>query len=1245
MPDLRWTETQRRAIATTDRSVLVSAGAGSGKTAVLAERCAELVADSRAGCGVDRLLVVTFTDAASSEMRSRIASALRSRLAQAPANAWLQRQLALLDGAAISTLHSFCRQILGKYFAHADLDPLMPLLDPADGRLLRKETAQQVFDEYGQREDAAGEAFVDFVSAYGPSGEQGLIECVLQVDEFLNSILDPDEWLRQSLGSFTAEDGGLPMIWRERLADGVLKELDEQSRLVEGQLTAMSGAAPLVQECRQSLADYAAALESWRARLRRSTDTKTLDAVCLDGIGQYEFPTIPRRTQKLKTQSEQDQAAFNRAVDVLRTIRGDLFEKRLKDAVGQFSVAEWSDGLGRIRPHAEVFVTLVRAVRSAYQVAKAGLGVMDFGDLERRARNLLADDSNHVAAQLRDRFQHVLVDEFQDINPVQADILRLVSRESEATRPANLFTVGDVKQSIYRFRLAEPMLFLNRREQFARGNDRGAAIDLVENFRSRPRVLDGINALMERLMAADLGGIDYDDSARLCPGPCPQGKPVDESTPIELHLLEDKPAAVDEEDEDNEPSDGGGADWLRIEREAYVVAQRIKALVAEGAAYRDIVILLRSMKARVGTFARTLSRAGIPVHTDTAGGFFQAREVQDLLALLALLDNAQQDIPLAAVLRSPLLGQPLTDDELVTIRIAARGPDADPRFHAAVAEYARSGSDTSLRSRVATLFERIDRWRQCARRRPLADVLWQVYEESGYLAYVEGLDDGRRRRANLLQLHEYARQFGGFRRQGLYRFLRFIDGLRDAGEDLEPGTPAAPGGDVVRILSIHRSKGLEFPIVILGELGKRFNLEDARGGILFDRRLGLALKAVDLERRIAYPTLPHHLVARAIRAESLAEELRIFYVALTRAKQRIILVGSHALDRLPGLRDRLAGHKGPLPLSDRIGAGSVMDWTLAALACQRDGDVLFAPAGDASGTSLFAVHTYDAESMRDWKLEVPPPPRHMEQLESCAALGDIPKPGPVPNFSELVRTIERRLMTPYPAIALTRVPAVAAATALKRRWDAIADPDEPTATWPPAHSTGYAVDRFRPPTSLHPSTQVDPTARGTWTHEFLQRIDFRRPCDAADLANQLGALNTAGLHTAEQAAQIDLDAIAWFFQTPLGQRLRQEKTRVLREWPFVIGVDPSRYEPGAKKIDADDVLLVRGILDGLFDTGDGWEILDYKTDGIDAAQVPARVEEYRGQLGIYSAAVKAVWRSNVKKRWLVFLSPRRIVEV
>ncbi len=1252
MPDLTWTNAQRRAIETVDRSVLVSAGAGSGKTAVLAERCAELVANPRGGCSVDQLLVVTFTDAAASEMRSRIAAALRARLTQSPTSGWLQRQLALLDGAAISTLHSFCRQILGKYFAHADMDPLMPLLDPADARLLRKETAQQVFDEFGRREDAVGEAFLDFLASYSPSGESPLIDRVLQVDAFLNSILDPEAWMQRSLDSLATGDGELSEYWRSRLFEMVRHELGEQSRLVERQLSALRKEPTIVDETRKSLAAYAAALDEWRKRLQGSTDACSLDAVCHEGIGQYEFPAVPKKTPKIKALPEAELAAFVRTADVLRSIRDDLFVERLHDVVGHFTVAEWAEGLTRTRPHAEVFVSLVQAVRTAYQRSKADLGVMDFVDLERRARDLLLNESNHVAAQLRDRFVHVLVDEFQDINPVQADILRLVSRESEADRPANLFTVGDVKQSIYRFRLAEPMLFLKRRECFAGLDERGVSIDLVENFRSRPRVLDGINALMERLIAADLGGIDYDDSARLRPGPLASKEPPDESTPIELHLLDDKPTANNEEGqvEDEEESDGGGTDWLRIEREAYVIAQRIKAFVAQGASYRDMVVLLRSMKARAGLFVRTLSRLGIPIYTDTSGGFFESLEVQDILSLLALLDNEQQDIPLAAVLRSPLFGEPLSDDELVAIRTSARGGDADPRFHAAVAAYAQSGGESKLRSRLADIYARLDRWRQRARRRPLADVIWQIYEESGYLAYVEGLRDGRQRRANLLQLHEYARQFGGFRRQGLYRFLRFIDGLRDAGEDLEPGTAAAPTGDVVRVMTIHRSKGLEFPIVILGELGKRFNLDDARGRILFDRQLGLALDAVDLERRISYPTLPHRLVSRSIHAESLAEELRILYVALTRAKRRIVLVGSQSLDRIQKLHDRLRGHDGPLPLSDRLGASGVMDWVLAALACQRDENVSYiAGVAAAVGQPLFAVHTYDGEDMRDWKLEVEQKPNQIKSLEALAEMRPFEHPPPSDESKSLVRLIERRLTTPYSARALTQVPAVAAATVLKRRWDAIEDPDDRSAAWPSKemkrHAAANAADRFHPPSSLQPTMQADASSRGTWTHEFLQRLDLRRPCDTADLTVQLRAITDAGILTTDQSEQIDLDSIAWFFQTSLAQRLRAGQTRVLREWPFVIGVDPSRYDPAAQKIDDQDVLLVRGILDGLFEAGDGWEILDYKTDRIGPADVAQRVEEYRGQLGIYSVAVKSVWRTDVKKRWLVFLSPRIIIEV
>ncbi|MBN2559901.1 MAG: UvrD-helicase domain-containing protein [Phycisphaerae bacterium] len=1527
MAEFTPTPSQQAAIRTVGTSVLVSAGAGSGKTAVLAERCAHLIAESRPPCPVDRLLVVTFTDAASAQMRQRIGDALRERLESSPTNRWLQRQLALLETASISTIHSFCRQVLNRYFAQADLDPQAPIMDANDAILLRQETARRVFDRSAEHTGPAGEAFLDLLAAYGGSSEQGLIQRVLAVDAFLNSIPDPQTWIAEASRRYAAQtEGGLPDVWKDLLFEALRTELTEQLQAVTGQLAGLHGGPAVVAASVACLEDYRHALRAWLTPLGQSNDPTALDQTCRDGIGAYEFPKAPRRTKKVSNLPEAEQQAFAAAADTVRNVGKELFTKRLKEAFGRFTTADWAEGIARTRGHVETFLGLVKDVRKSYQHAKRDLGVVDFADLERMTLDLLRDDSAGVAARLRGQYEHVLVDEFQDVNAVQAEILRLVSRECESGRPSNLFAVGDVKQSIYRFRLAEPRLFLDRQAAFSNRcwnpNDAadmdeaaGISIDLLENFRSRPAVIDAINAIFERLMAQDLGRIAYDEHARLkagrptgndtnigeppetegdsrhsgtgvqpasspagrrchrdseeagpqhhndseeagpqchndseAAGPqhhkdseeagplchkgfeaaAPQGHEDSEAPrqrchsggggasagaaspalPLELHILERIGIRQGEEDGGPDTENAEAFDWEQIEREAYVIAQRIKDLASSGTPYKDIVILLRSMQPRASLLVRTISQLGVPVFADSAGGFFDSLEVLDLLSLLQLLDNEQQDIPLAAVLRSPVLGRPSTDNDLVEIRTAAGGRRADLPFHAAVRDYAHRGPDETLRSHLAATMDRLRRWRQRVRRQPLADVLWEVYEDSGYLAYVAGLRDGRQRRANLLRLHEYARRFGTFQRQGLHRFLQFVGGLQEADEDLDAGSVVSPSDDVVRIMSIHRSKGLEFPVVILGEVGKRFNLSDARGSILFDRRLGVAMEAVDADRRITYPTLPHRLVSQAAESECRAEEMRVLYVALTRAKERLILVGTGSPAALDRDRQRYAGHEGPLPVLDRRTAQGMLDWVSAAICCQRPETMSFTgttrdaselpvsstggtarppaatrvwhgrpardPTGETpvpnvssrdakipivSGTSvspvspkrgegfppvdstgqmtggkwascpLFDVRVYDREDMAQWVVAPPQQTGVTRRLERCsrmAPLEDIlagglppdrraggspaaspadPGKGKDPAGSpprrrphedsgtayqpaaklwhrrlagglhgqerrfrtavfpftagcyeradtQAVETVIQRLTTPYPARALTRVPAVAAASVLKQRWDTQQDDVDPAAPWTglPGGQGRQSVpamfqQQFHEPAFLHRARGPDPTSRGTWTHEFLQRLDLSRRCDVADLGDQLHAMVKSGTFLRAEAAGIDLDDLAWFFETPLGEKLRSKHTRVLREWPFVMGVDPARYDPAATAQGDEDIMLVRGIIDCLFDCGDGWEVLDYKTDAVSGDKLTARAAEYRGQLEIYAAAVESIWQRPVPHRWLAFLAGRRIVEV
>lgn len=1313
MTAIQWTAAQKAAIETVGASALVSAGAGSGKTAVLAERCARLVADLDPPCAVDRLLVVTFTDAAAAEMRRRIARAIAQRLERSPGNLWLRRQVELVDDAAICTLHSFCLRILGRYFAHADLDPQMPLIDPHDAVLLRTEAVRKVFDAYEAREDAEGEAFLQLLTAYTVGSERALMNSVRGLDDFLTSIVEPDAWIDQVQQRYEAAGDELPELWREAWAASLISELAAQIRAVTGHAETIGADDPLCRPSFRCLEEYIARLTDWRSRLERSQVAATLDEVCKGGIGEWKFPAPPKWTKAIAQLPEAEQVAFRRAADLVREVRDDLFKKRLKRDFGRFSAADWAEGMARVRPHLRIFLRLVQDARSAYQTAKRDLGVMDFSDLERKTVELLRNDAVGVAARLRDRFEHVLVDEFQDINPLQAEILRLVSREEDHGRAANLFAVGDVKQSIYRFRLAEPRLFLDRKARFggdalhaahggsAEGESpdrRGRLLTLSDNFRGRPRLLEAINAVMERVMARDLGDIDYDDEARLRPGRSdndfpsrtgPAGKSATGTAEsgaavagaaVELHILDplrgqgvdpprreadgasvvtDEGARAESDSSDasdssaeNDPSDAPESsddspeDWLRIEREACLIARRIESCVRAGYAWRDIVILMRSMQARSVVLMRTLARAGIPAHADVAGGFFDAQEVRDVLALLSLLDNPRQDIPLAALLRSPLLRAPLTDDDLAHLRGAAGPKSAAIPFCVAVEQYARHGPDPLRARRLADVLDRLAEWRRQARRRPLADVLWRIYDETGYLAFASGLRDGSQRRANLVRLHEYARQFGTFRRQGLARFLAFMDALKESGADLEAGRVSRGADDAVRVMTIHGSKGLEFPVVIVAELGKDFNLTDARRSILFDRRLGVGMEAVDEERRIIYPTLPHRLVAQAVTRESLAEEMRLLYVAMTRARERLILVGTKSLKRVEERRQRYSEQAGPLPPADRRSARSMMDWVAASVCCMDESRARFAlGAADAVAPTdgLIDVRLYGPEEMKDWSLDPPIAAARQDILERLARFEPVPNETPETTDGECVRLVARRLLTPYPAAALTRVPAVAAASVLKRRWETRWDAEEPGRMMTDAGESRSPAIVLNAPTIVAEASETHATRLGTWTHELLQRIDLSRPCDIEDLRIQRADLVAAGALREQESMQIDLESVAWFLQTEIGRRMRAARTRLMREWPFVMGVDPARYDPSATTQDARDRMLVRGIIDCLFDAGDGWEVLDYKTDRFEGGLLDERAALYRGQLEIYAAAAGMNFGAPVRRLHLAFLFPRRIV--
>jgi ATP-dependent helicase/nuclease subunit A len=1227
-----WTHEQERAIKTTGRSVLVSAAAGSGKTAVLAERCAYLVCDAPDKCGVDELLVVTFTNAAANEMRERIEHVLRDRLEKQD-DPCLARQLALIERAQISTLHGFCSRIIKQNFHLLGIDPNCVTLDEDEATLLRNEVARELFaDRYAG--ESAGE-FQKFIDLYGSGNDEPLMHRVIRTHELLSSTIDPKSWVQRAMnriasarkGDLRKSDLGAQLI--HVIACGLV-DLKRKAIHASERLSEMDGLAHYAEYVNELLA----AIQDWTGQFADG-DFDALSAA----VQGFEMPKLTA----VRGIEESLREAGKQIVDSVRKSmqQGTLFE------VSRFNTAEWRDGLARIATPTRIFLDLTLEFSRRYRKAKDEIRAMDFSDLERHALKILRDERfpdqlvpTDAARAYHGQFAHVLVDEYQDINAVQDAILTLVSRPQVTPSPCtqgegrgegsaqNLFCVGDVKQSIYRFRLAEPKRFLDRAEKFRNGDDGvGEVIDLSHNFRTRAPLIDVLNEVFSRLMTKDAAEITYDNSHALraaFPYPsdttdCLAGAPV------EIHLVPKPPRAEVDSDPDSDELD-------RSEREAVVIAHRIRELMGQGEKgapkarvfdkslgalreirYRDIVILLRSMRVKADQFAEQLRAAGVPVHSDSGTGFFESMEVRDILSLLRLLDNQRQDVPMAAVLRSPLAKLPNADDCLARVRLAFRGKSIP--FHEAVVRFAHQGGD-EIAASLLDFLQNLGRWRTLAHRRPLAEVLWRIYDETGYLAFCAGLEDGEQRVANLIALHERARQFGTFQRQGLGRFMQFVKNLQEQ-SDLGQPSVASEADDVVRIMSVHRSKGLEFPVVFLPDLGKRHNFADSRGIILVDREAYVGLQAVDEEKRIRYPSLPWVLCQEKLKRQMLAEELRVLYVAMTRAREHLILVGTCDEKTRNGWED-WKSHEGALPNDVILGCNTMLDWI---------GPV--AAAIESSKPGSFTGILHDDEQIQQWAGQIIRRPALSEDQKKLAKLDPL-DPSPAPD--KFATGVIDRMTAPYAWNSFTRLPAVASVTSLTKSGRAAPGGESASR----ADLVSFDLE-LAAPRCVAKDQRATPTEVGSATHLVLQYLDFTKASSAAEIERQLEAMTRRKLVLAAHAKIVDREAIQWLAQSELGLLLNKHHSQLRRELPVYFA------QPAADGPNTDgglDRVMIRGRLDVMLPLDDGLLIADYKTDRVTADTIDARAEFYREQITSYADAIARISGQPVNRIYLAFLAPR-----
>lgn len=1275
-----FTSEQRLAMVTVDRSVVVSAAAGSGKTAVLAARCAHLVADAPAAqrCDVDRLLVLTFTDAAAAEMRSRIVESLRERAASHPDDDRLRTQTLLVDGAQISTIHAFCLWICRRWFSELGIDPHAPLLDDEEARVLRREVLDEVFEQLydpqrdpvalltaedvakpgsGNERDSLAAAFVQLVDDYGLGKDRDIMRFVQRLHDYAQSLPNPQDWFKEARDAV----GGNADATITKLAVALADELQMQIAHVERVQRQVASFSSVVHPYLASISDYLDQLQDWSRGLpnvsqadasRNATPVlSAFDQVCA-AIREYEFPkTKPVRLPR--DASVELSAVKDRAKSLLDQLRDRLFRKELQKGSAAFTVAEWREGLSRIAPYVDTCIELTNRYAEAYDYRKRRLDVLDFSDLERLALQLLCvngdeEKPSEIALQLRRRFDHVLVDEFQDINPIQRAIVQLVSREGQPDGAGNLFVVGDVKQSIYRFRLGEPEIFVRRWEQFLLIDDGAGALTLRKNFRSRPEVIAAVNLVFRQIMRPGRGTIAYDEAAELHPG-----RPEDAGsmpTPVELHLIERRVSAEPDDDDPHAPAAqeerSAALDdptrWNAAEREAYVIGTRIREMMAaqtvrpggETLSYRHCVVLLRAARGTAEQMVRILNAMDIPAHADAGASLFDAREVRDVLAALHVLDNRRQDIPLAAVLRSGIFGESLDADELVAVRCH----DKDASFHECVLDYAQSGADPALRERLAQLLARIDAYRHDIRCRPVAETLWDLWTRHGFYSYVCGLTDGLQRRANLIKLHELAGRFGTFRRQGLHRFLVFLESLQEQERDLPAASPLGPAEDVVRIMTVHQSKGLEFPVVFVAGLGNRFNLGDRNGRMIFERSAHIGLRVVDPQRRVEFPSAAHRLVVAETERRSREEEMRILYVAMTRARDKLVLVGSQAFLDKAAARWTVATDGEGLDAWEIINAISGLEWMAPVMMSGID-PVRLAVEPGVTGDAKVAVALHSANHIAEWQVAPAPVAASAEALAAVARLAPLPPGVAVSRSDADVEQVMRRIDFTYQALTLTALPSVVGASELKRAWEA---PDEevPIVT-PDADRLGEVPVRPMPAPDV-----ADAVRRGIIMHRVMQHLDFQQAHDRATVQAEMRRMVDAAIFTPDDQSFIEEGALAWFVQTPLAAAIRTAGSSFRREFPFMTREAPNWFDPTAGlALDEEDFVLVRGVVDGILPVGNAVEIIDYKTDRVSPAMLPMRVDEYRPQMAAYCRAVERLWKKPVVRQWLVLLTAQQVVEL
>ena len=1250
----KWTEEQSLAIKTRNCNLLVAAAAGSGKTAVLVERIIKMITEGENPVDIDKLLVVTFTNAAAAEMRERIGDAISKALEENPSSKVLQKQLALLNRASITTMHSFCLEVIKNNFHLIDLDPAFRIGDQTECELIKQDILAELFEDMYAKED---KYFKGLVEAYGGSkSDDKLNGIVLKFYNFIMSGPWPYKWLEDKVEEFNINsiEELEEKRWIKVLKESIYLELENAlSMLKQAKLMAetVEGLSPYlvnifpeliqVEELKLSLKEgivsfYNKLMGATFGRLKSVRKTSVYDEKALE-----------------KTKSFRDESK-----KIIENLRDKVFETSLEEAVL---------GMKKMYPLMLSLKDLVIEFSNRYRARKREKDILDFNDLEHLCLEILIDRDEEgnikpskVALEFKDKFEEVLVDEYQDSNTIQETIVGMVSRR-DLENP-NVFMVGDVKQSIYKFRQANPELFLDKYINYKEENSLNRKIMLYKNFRSREEVINGVNYIFKTLMSSTVGELEYDEKEALNLGASYKAlsyenvereylEEIDSlkvAGPIEVNILNKAGANKEYDEEEGEEEE----DLDSIQLEARIIGERIRELMnpKDGKAfmvfdkdlgkyrrvkYKDIVILLRATKNWAETFVDELGTYGIPVYADTGTGYFQTIEIRTILSLLHIIDNPMQDIYMLSTMRSPIFS--FTSEEFADLRLLNR----NKYFFEIINEVVEGLHDgiitKELKNKCTYFIENLNRWREKSIYMPIDEFIWFLYSDTSYYGYVGTMPNGVQRQANLKILFQRARQYEATSFKGLFNFINFINKLKKSSGDMGSAKILGENEDVVRIMSIHKSKGLEFPVVILGGTGKQFNKMDLREDILLHETLGIGTNCIDLNKRIKYDTLQKHAIKKKCELEGLSEEMRILYVAFTRAKEKLIITGAVSdLEKSceKWCKASSSSENNRINPVNVLKGKSYLDWICMALSKHLDGDFIRNIGKEdislnREDNSKWKFRTFNKLELLDFNKD-----NKREENEGVFQgetwLYD------KKDIKESI-DIRNRLNFKYKYIESCNTLSNISVTDLKRAYE-----EEENLLG--KDQSILEDEEKREPIKRKPrfmeekKEEFSSAKKGTITHFVMQHISLDRVNNIEDIKEEVANMVNKELLTAEEGKAVNIFKIQKFFKGDLGKRMLKaykEGKRIYRELPFITEIPSSIID---KKLDpkiyGDEKVRLQGIIDAFFEEEEGFVLLDYKTDYIEKGKEEEFINKYKVQIDLYRGTLNKILGEKVKEAYL-----------